>query len=253
MGPRTDDELPTGSQIKTLLQRVGDTLVCKKVPETYKCNRQRLVFKFTAVHQSYVPFISELSFQLWCQSRCYLTLLSFWPANWVRESSLIDFWLRWNYMFMECSGLNANGLILFAVALIMILFKCLGSWSRSSMKSSWYTDLCVCVCVRSVSAELPVVSLSERGRGGGVVVGPSSGSEPPVRSLLEQLVELWEGECCSSTPLHLLFTTLTVTAVLKASDTEVRLPLLLCLIHSYVNVSWHTIDHAGMVNKSTHQ
>lgn len=79
------------------------------------------------------------------------------------------------------------------------------------------------MCICPVSAELPVLSLSGCSGGDGVVVGPGSGSEPPVRALLEHLAELWEGDCCSSTPLHLLFTPLTVTAVLKASDTEVRL------------------------------
>lgn len=73
-----------------------------------------------------------------------------------------------------------------------------------------------------MSAELPVLSLSGCKGGDGVVVGPGSGSEPPVRALLEQLAEMWEGDCCASAPLHLLFTPLTVTAVLKASDTEVR-------------------------------
>lgn len=70
-----------------------------------------------------------------------------------------------------------------------------------------------------VSAELPLASAVDRGDG--VVAGPGSGSEAPVRALLVQLVELWEQDCCSSAPLHLLFTPLTVTAVLNASDTEV--------------------------------
>ena len=76
-----------------------------------------------------------------------------------------------------------------------------------------------------MSAELPVLSPSECSGGDGVVVVAGSGSEPPVRALLEQLAELWERDCCSSAPLHLLFTPLTVTAVLKASDTEVHLQL----------------------------
>ncbi|TKS86939.1 Codanin-1 [Collichthys lucidus] len=115
VGPRTHDELPTRSQIKTLLQRVGDTLACRK----------------------------------------FLTVMS--------EQMLL------------------NSTVLLACKL--------------------------------VSAELPVTS-------DGVVVGPGSGSEPPVRALLEQLAEMWEGDCCASAPLHLLFTPLAVTAVLKASDTE---------------------------------
>ncbi|XP_045919243.1 codanin-1-like [Micropterus dolomieu] len=122
VGPRTDEELPTGSQIKMLLQRVGDTLACRK---------------FSTV---------------------------------VSEQMLL------------------NSTVLLACKL--------------------------------VSAELPVMSLTGWSGGDGVVVGPGSGSEPPVRALLEQLAELWEGDCCSSAPLHLLFTPLTVTAVLKASDTE---------------------------------
>ncbi|XP_070698902.1 codanin-1 [Pempheris klunzingeri] len=122
VGPRTDEELPTGSQIKLLLRRVGDTLACRK---------------FTTA---------------------------------VSEQMLL------------------NSTVLLACKL--------------------------------VSAELPVLPLPGCSGGDGVVVGPGSGSEPPVRALLEQLVELWEGDCCSSAPLHLLFTPLTVTAVLKASDTE---------------------------------
>lgn len=93
------------------------------------------------------------------------------------------------------------------------------------LKWSQRKILLVCqpvVCVSSVSAELPVLSLSGCSRGDGVVVGLGSGPEPPVKVLLEQLAELWERDCCTSTPLHLLFSPLTVTAVLKASDTEVR-------------------------------
>ncbi|XP_070836142.1 codanin-1 [Chaetodon trifascialis] len=122
VGPRADEELPTGSQIKTLLRRVGDTLACRK----------------------------------------FSTVMS--------EQMLL------------------NSTVLLACKL--------------------------------VSAELPLLSLSGCGGGDGAVVGPGSGSEPPVRALLEQLAELWEGDRCSSTPLHLLFTPFTVTAVLKASDTE---------------------------------
>uniref|UniRef100_A0A8D3B2K6 Codanin-1 C-terminal domain-containing protein n=1 Tax=Scophthalmus maximus TaxID=52904 RepID=A0A8D3B2K6_SCOMX len=123
VGPRTDGELPTDFQLKTLLQRVGDTLACRK---------------FSTV-------LSEQMLQ--------------------------------------------NSTVLLACKL--------------------------------VSAELPVLSLSVGGGGGcEVLAGPGAGSEPPVRSLLEQLAELWERDCCSSAPLHLLFTALTVTAVLKASDTE---------------------------------
>ncbi|XP_026165082.1 codanin-1 [Mastacembelus armatus] len=121
VGPRDDGEMPTGSQLQTLLQRVGDTLACRK---------------FSTV---------------------------------VSEQMLL------------------NSTVLLACKL--------------------------------VSAELPVLS-SSGCSGGGEVVVSGSGSEPPVRVLLEQLIELWERDCCSSAPLHLLFTPLTVNAVLNASDTE---------------------------------
>lgn len=119
VGPRTDEELPTRSQLLILIQRVGATLSCRK-------------------------FLNAMSEQ----------------------------------MLLNCS----------------VLLAC-----------------------KLVSAELPVLPLSGCG---GDVVGNGSGSEPPVTALLEQLAELWEKDSCFSTPLHLLFTPLTVTAVLKASDTE---------------------------------
>ncbi|KAG7510674.1 hypothetical protein JOB18_028145 [Solea senegalensis] len=122
VGPRTDEELPTESELRTLLQRVGDTLACKK---------------FSTV---------------------------------VSEQMLIN---------------------------TTVLLAC-----------------------KLVSAELPVVSLSVYREGEEVIGGPGSGSKPPVGALLEQLAELWERDYCSSAPLHLLFTPLTVTAVLKASETE---------------------------------
>ncbi|CAJ1073278.1 codanin-1 isoform X1 [Xyrichtys novacula] len=122
VGPRTDEDLPTGSQIQTLLQRVGETLACRK-------------------------FSTAVSDQMLVNST--------------------------------------------------VLLAC-----------------------KLVSAELPVLPLSKCSPGDGVVVGPGLGSEPPVRALLEQLAELWKEDCCSSAPLHLLFTPLTVTAVLKASDME---------------------------------
>ena len=43
VGPRTEEELPSGSQIKTLLQRVGDTLACRKVHEARKRNKTLVV------------------------------------------------------------------------------------------------------------------------------------------------------------------------------------------------------------------
>ncbi|KAM3870947.1 LOW QUALITY PROTEIN: codanin-1 [Diretmus argenteus] len=120
VGPRTDEELPTGSQLKMLLERVGATLACRK-------------------------FLTPVSEQ----------------------------------MLLRSTVLLASKL---------------------------------------VSAELPCVQ--EGSGGSGVVVGSGSGSELPVRLVLEQLAELWQRDCCSSTPLHLLFTPLTVTAVLRASDTK---------------------------------
>ncbi|XP_057716347.1 codanin-1 isoform X2 [Corythoichthys intestinalis] len=67
----------------------------------------------------------------------------------------------------------------------------------------------VLLACKLVSAELPLA--------------PTSGgeeSEPSVIALLEQLGELWERDniCCA--PLHLLFSPLTITAVLKAGDNE---------------------------------
>lgn len=70
-----------------------------------------------------------------------------------------------------------------------------------------------------MSAELPLASPSDQNNG--MVAGPGLASEVPVRAVLVQLVELWEKDCCSSVPLHLLFTPLTVNAVLNARDTEV--------------------------------
>ncbi|KAF3845189.1 hypothetical protein F7725_008352 [Dissostichus mawsoni] len=129
----TDEELPTGPQLKTLLQRMGDTLACRK---------------FSTV-------VSE-------------------------------------QMLLNCT----------------VLLGC----KLAVLCNTPEFLLCL-----SVSAELPVLSPSECSGGDGVVVVAGSGSEPPVRALLEQLAELL---LFSSAPLHLLFTPLTVTAVLKASDTE---------------------------------
>ncbi|XP_077418569.1 codanin-1 isoform X2 [Vanacampus margaritifer] len=111
VGPRMDEELPSGSRLQTLFQRVRDTLVCKK----------------------------------------FLTAVS------------------------EQMLLNAT-----------VLLAC-----------------------KLVSAELPLAP-------------PSCGeeSEASVRTLLEQLSELWERDNCCCAPLHLLFSPLTVTAVLKAGDNE---------------------------------
>lgn len=73
----------------------------------------------------------------------------------------------------------------------------------------------VLMACKLVSTELPVQPGSVNSGG-----GSGSGSEPPVSALLEQCADLWERDDCSAAPLHLLFTPLTVTAVLKAGDTE---------------------------------
>lgn len=57
--------------------------------------------------------------------------------------------------------------------------------------------------------------LQESGGDGTVV------TEPAVRAVLERLSELWGRDCCSSAPLHLIFTELTLTAMLSAGNTEV--------------------------------
>lgn len=44
VGPMTEEELPTGPQLKTLLQTVGDTLACRKVHGTHKCNKTKTTF-----------------------------------------------------------------------------------------------------------------------------------------------------------------------------------------------------------------
>ncbi|XP_072313743.1 codanin-1 [Eucyclogobius newberryi] len=121
VGPRTDAELPTVLQLSTLLNKVGETLGCKK-------------------------FSTALSEQMLLNST--------------------------------------------------VLLAC-----------------------KLVSSELPVLSaLLESGTGPGP--GPGPGSESPVRALLECFGELWERDACSSAPLHLLFSPLTVSAVLQASDTQ---------------------------------
>nr|XP_015825151.2 codanin-1 [Nothobranchius furzeri] len=122
VGPRTDDELPTSSHLRTLIHGVGDTLTCRK-------------------------FLTSTSEQ----------------------------------MLLNCT----------------VLLAC-----------------------KLVSGELPVRCLSLRSEHGGVVVDSGSGSEPPMSELLEQLAELWGRDCRLSSPLHQLFTPLTITAVLKAGNTE---------------------------------
>ncbi|CAL1575633.1 unnamed protein product [Knipowitschia caucasica] len=117
VGPRTDAELPTVLQLLTLLNKVGETLGCKKF------------------------------------------------STWMSEQMLL------------------NSTVLLACKL--------------------------------VSSELPVLPAPLE-----PVPGAGSGSEPSVKTLLERFGELWEGDVCSSAPLHLLFSPLTVSAVLQATDTQ---------------------------------
>ncbi|KAM6912224.1 codanin-1 [Xenentodon cancila] len=122
VGPRTDEELPTGSQIKTLLHRVEGTLACRK-------------------------FLTGVSEQMLLSST--------------------------------------------------VLLAC-----------------------KLVSGELPALPSPGNSGHGGVVVGTGSGSQTPISELLEQLAELWQRDHTSSAPVHQLFSPLTVSAVLKANDTE---------------------------------
>ncbi|XP_055016299.1 codanin-1 isoform X2 [Boleophthalmus pectinirostris] len=123
VGPRTDAELPTSPQLLTLLNKVGETLGCKK-------------------------FSTAVSEQMLLNSTVVL-------------------------------------------ACKLGLSPC------------------------AVSSELPVLPAPlDSGP------GPGSGSEPPVRALLERLGELWAQDGCSSAPHHLLFSPLTVSTVLQASDTQ---------------------------------
>ncbi|KAJ7990849.1 hypothetical protein DPEC_G00291180 [Dallia pectoralis] len=71
----------------------------------------------------------------------------------------------------------------------------------------------VLLACRLVSGEVPVFSLEQCSRS----QSPGSGA---VRSLLEQMVVLWGRPFVSAPPLHLLFTEITLTGVLGASDSE---------------------------------
>ncbi|XP_014050869.2 codanin-1 [Salmo salar] len=89
----------------------------------------------------------------------------------------------------------------------------------------------VLLACKLVSGELPVASPQEEC---GRTVSPgrtvSSGPVLPgstvqrvgcsIKVLLEQLILLWGRDCCSSAPLHLLFTEMTLSAVLMASDSQ---------------------------------
>ncbi|CAL8298845.1 unnamed protein product [Arctogadus glacialis] len=73
----------------------------------------------------------------------------------------------------------------------------------------------VLLACQIVGGDLPV--LSPQGVGDGEP-GSSPGAGPGEGGgVLEALADLWERECCWATPLHLLFSELNVTAVLRAS------------------------------------
>ncbi|KAL0969752.1 hypothetical protein UPYG_G00231810 [Umbra pygmaea] len=72
----------------------------------------------------------------------------------------------------------------------------------------------VILACKLVLGELPVEGSHEQ------CSGPQSPVTVAVRSLLEQLVALWGKARSSKAPLHLLFTEVTLTAVLKASQSE---------------------------------
>ncbi|KAM4625003.1 codanin-1 [Polymixia lowei] len=122
VGPKTDEELPTASHLKSLLESVGDTLACRK-------------------------FLTPLSEQMLLRAT--------------------------------------------------VLLAC-----------------------KLASGELPVACVRECDGGGGVGVRAGPEADPAVREVLDHLAGLWEKDCCSSAPLHLLFTQLALSAVLSAGDTE---------------------------------
>ena len=103
-----------------------------------------------------------------------------------------------------------------SVCLSVRLSLCLSVCLSLSLSVS----LSVCLSVLSVGGDLPV--LSPQGVGDGEP-GPSPGAGPGEGGgVLEALADLWERECCWATPLHLLFSELNVTAVLRAPPDGVR-------------------------------
>lgn len=173
VGPRTEEELPATCQVEALLQRLGDTLVCRKVQKTGPHKLIDLLLPLFSTRSSVCVFAQ------------FSTVVS--------EQMLVS-----STVLLACKLGKRNSKF------------CLRLCNALQIRTSR-------VC--SVSAELPLASALDRGDG--VVAGPGSGSEDPVRAVLVQLVELWEKDCCSCAPLQLLFTPLTVTAVLNASETEV--------------------------------
>ena len=63
VGPRTDGELPTDSQLRTLLHRVGDALACRKVHGTTRVIHLYWVY-WILLSTGHTLLISSLSFQL---------------------------------------------------------------------------------------------------------------------------------------------------------------------------------------------
>lgn len=80
----------------------------------------------------------------------------------------------------------------------------------------------VLLACKLVSGEVPLVLSQDDGVvcDSGSGVGPGPGVDSWLRALLEQLAGLWERACCFPAPLHLLFTDLTLSALLKTSDKE---------------------------------
>ncbi|XP_070972441.1 codanin-1 [Oncorhynchus clarkii lewisi] len=83
----------------------------------------------------------------------------------------------------------------------------------------------VLLACKLVSGELPMVSPQEE-CDRTVSPDPVLPDSPvqrvgcSIKVLLEQLILLWGRDCCSSAPLHLLFTEMTLSAVLMASDSQ---------------------------------
>ncbi|XP_071221517.1 codanin-1 [Salvelinus alpinus] len=83
----------------------------------------------------------------------------------------------------------------------------------------------VLLACKLVSGELPMVFPQEE-CGRTVSPGPVLPDSPvqrvgcSIKALLEQLILLWGRDYCSSAPLHLLFTEMTLSAVLVAGDSQ---------------------------------
>lgn len=79
----------------------------------------------------------------------------------------------------------------------------------------------VLLACQMVSGDLPVLSHQGGSADGGP--SPSPGAWPgEVGGVLEALADLWERECCSAAPLHLLFSELHVATVLRERDSALN-------------------------------